>query len=74
MKAIEKLETRNLAESRKADRSTDLNGHAVNPSETRLVDSPNLENGVVPEQGAWKPPDWLLCHYFDYMAGTSTGG
>lgn len=74
MKAIEKLETKSPAESRKADRPPDLNGHTINPSETRLVNGSNLENGVIVEQGTWKPPCWLPCHYFDYMAGTSTGG
>lgn len=74
MKAIEKLETNPPAEPRKADRTPDLNGHTMKPSEARLVDGSNLEDSAIVGQVAWKPPCWLPCHYFDYMAGTSTGG
>ena len=75
MKAIEKLESKNPAGSRKVDGPSDPNyGHPMNPPETRLADGPKPENGVIPQQSAWKPPCWLPCHYFDYMAGTSTGG
>lgn len=74
MKAIEKLETKPPARSRKTDGAPDPNGHPLHPPETRLADGSRSENGVVPEYDAWKPPRWLPCHYFDYMAGTSTGG
>lgn len=74
MKAIEELETKPPAGSRKADGPADLNDHPLKPLETRLTDGPHPENGVIPERGGWRPPRWLPCHYFDYMAGTSTGG
>lgn len=74
MKEIEKLETNPSSGSPKADGPADPSDHPLKPPETRLADSPRLENGVIPEPVEWKPSHWLPCHYFDYMAGTSTGG
>lgn len=33
---------------------------------------PNAKNGGEPAKTESSP--WLPCHYFDYVAGTSTGG
>ena len=39
------------------------------PEEATPPDIDNVATGCIPDSSSWLP-----CHYFDYMAGTSTGG
>lgn len=47
--------------------------HPLKPSPGMMADGESIRSNVsVPEISSTSP--WLPCHYFDYAAGTSTGG
>ena len=47
--------------------------HPLKPSPGMIADGESVHsNGSALENSSTSP--WLPCHYFDYAAGTSTGG
>lgn len=67
MRAIGKLESNDL------DDPAESSFHPLKPSPAMMVDGESIRSNVsVPETSSTS--SWLPCHYFDYAAGTSTGG
>lgn len=60
-------------ESNDPDDPAESSFHPLKPSPGMIADGESVRSNVsVPETSSTSP--WLPCHYFDYAAGTSTGG
>ena len=48
--------------------------HPVNPVQAKATDTVSLRSNMERPHSSSDSSNWLPCHYFDYIAGTSTGG
>lgn len=48
--------------------------HPLSPAPCIATDNDSTKSKVTAEPLKTDSSSWLPCHYFDYMAGTSTGG
>ena len=70
MKTIGRIEKSYACEPSKADEPAESSYHPLKPLSPAPCTTTN--NGDEPAKTESSP--WLPCHYFDYVAGTSTGG
>lgn len=76
MKAIGRIENNYPCGSSKADGPAESSYHPLTP----LSPAPCMATEIKPkandggESAKKESSPWLPCHYFDYIAGTSTGG
>lgn len=68
MKEIEALETSH------SDGQASSSFHPLPPAPNIATDDKSVESEDPVEPSQTESSPWLPCHYFDYMAGTSTGG
>lgn len=68
MKEIGKLETGH------SDGPATSSFHPLPPDPSYAIDSESMKSQNPSESPQTESSPWLPCHYFDYMAGTSTGG
>lgn len=73
MRAIGEVEKSYAAKSEISDGPAESSYHPLSPSITATTDSDSVKN-LNHIASASETSPWLPCHYFDYMAGTSTGG
>ncbi|MCJ1428056.1 hypothetical protein MMC29_005963 [Sticta canariensis] len=68
MEEIGKLETNH------SDEPARSSFHPLSPAPCIATDSESVKSHDLVEAPQTESSPWLPCHYFDYMAGTSTGG
>ena len=74
MKAIGDLEKKYAAKSAISDGPAKSSYHPLSPSVSATTDAAPNEEQLQTRKPETDTSPWLPCHYFDYMAGTSTGG
>ena len=60
-------------ESNHPDGPAESSFHPLKPSPGMMADGDSIRSNVSVLEASNTSP-WLPCHYFDYAAGTSTGG
>lgn len=74
MVAIGKIERTYSAESDASDGPAESSYHPLSPTVAATTDSESIRSLRLDDVLKTDTSPWLPCHYFDYMAGTSTGG
>ena len=74
MKAIGDLEKKYMAKSATSDGPAISSYHPLSPGVSITTDAGSVKNHPKADRPVTDTSPWLPCHYFDYMAGTSTGG
>lgn len=74
MRAIGQIERTYAEKSATSDGPAESSYHPLSPIVTAATDSDSVEGSEYAGAPATDTSPWLPCHYFDYMAGTSTGG
>ena len=76
MKVIGRLERKYAYGPSKADGPAESSYHPINPLSPALCMATRIKKmaKIGGEPAKTKSSPWLPCHYFDYVAGTSTGG
>lgn len=67
MRAIGRLE-------RAHDEPAESSFHPLSSAPSVATDTASMSSKTLCEAPVTDSSPWLPCHYFDYMAGTSTGG
>lgn len=74
MRVVGKLESSYPHGPDKCDGPADSSYHPLPPAPVIATETGSLSSQVAIEAPKTDSSPWLPCHYFDYMAGTSTGG
>ena len=74
MVAIGKYESEFPTGTDQADGPAISSFHPLSPAASTTTDAESVSSRVSLEGPKTDTSEWLPCHYFDYMAGTSTGG
>lgn len=74
MKAIGNLEKNYTARSVISDGPAESSYHPLSPGVSATTDAASIKEQLESTKPDTDTSPWLPCHYFDYMAGTSTGG
>ena len=74
MKVIGRIERQYASGPSDADGPAESSYHPLVPLSTATVTATNTRSKSKKECVKKEPSPWLPCHYFDYVAGTSTGG
>ena len=74
MKAIGEVEKAYPEELATSDGPAESSYHPLSADVSATTDSASLYSRIGNDPPATDTSPWLPCHYFDYMAGTSTGG
>lgn len=76
MRSIGKLERSYAGEPSKADGPAESSYHPLEPLSPApyMVANTKSKTKSCGEPAKTESSPWLPCHYFDYVAGTSTGG
>ena len=74
MREIGKIERSYSEKSDTSDGPAKSSYHPLSPTVTAATDSESVEDSKHANAPVTDTSPWLPCHYFDYMAGTSTGG
>ncbi len=74
MKAVGRIETTYENGSSEADGPAKSSFHPLPPSLFTAMGSKSLPGDNRIHYPETESSPWLPCHYFDYVAGTSTGG
>ncbi|KAL9127322.1 MAG: hypothetical protein Q9217_003784 [Psora testacea] len=74
MKAIGKLEKDEPCGSLKCDGPAESSYHPLPSAPCMATDNGSCHSKQTVDKPVTDTSPWLPCHYFDYMAGTSTGG
>ena len=74
MKEIGKLEKEKPPGTDNCDGPAESSYHPLHPTPSMTTDDADCEAQVKAHTLVTETSPWLPCHYFDYMAGTSTGG
>lgn len=74
MKAVKRKETTWPAGPHEADGPAESSYHPLSSTQVMATDTRSLSGDEDTEDQSSGSSQWLPCHYFDYIAGTSTGG
>ncbi|KAL9099785.1 MAG: hypothetical protein Q9163_004758 [Psora crenata] len=74
MRVIGKLEKTRPPGPTKCDGPAESSFHPLHPTPSMATDTASCHSAEKIQTQATDSSAWLPCHYFDYMAGTSTGG
>ena len=74
MKAIGDLERTYAGRSAISDGPAKTSYHPLSPGVSATTDAASIDEQLESTKPVTDTSPWLPCHYFDYMAGTSTGG
>ena len=74
MRAIGEIERSYPEKSDTSDGPAESSYHPLSPIITATTDSESVKSSSAAVAPITDTSPWLPCHYFDYMAGTSTGG
>lgn len=61
-------------ESNHSDGAADSSFHPLTPAPNIATDTASMSSKTLCDSPKTDSSSWLPCHYFDYIAGTSTGG
>lgn len=74
MEAIGELERNYRATSATSTEPAASSYHPLLPNVSATTDAASMNGQAMDDPPETATSPWLPCHYFDYMAGTSTGG
>ena len=74
MRAIKRKETAWPAGPHDADGPASSSYHPLSSTQVMATDARSLNSDEAHDDPTERSSPWLPCHYFDYIAGTSTGG
>lgn len=74
MEAIGEIERNYVQKSATSDGPADSSYHPILPTVSATTDTEPMSRKHGDDSPITTTSPWLPCHYFDYMAGTSTGG
>ena len=74
MEAIGDIERNYAEESATSAGPAASSYHPILPTVSATTDTESMSRDLGDDSPITNTSPWLPCHYFDYMAGTSTGG